>query len=124
MFSQIRPSVSSNSDSDHERESDAERAHLIPHEDETNDRDGTATEVVSRKAKRSLGIGLSLLAGLFYGVTFVPVVYIQDHKEDVSLSSSNGNFISVFSFEILQTRLSHMPFLTTVVYTRLRPQLF
>uniref|UniRef100_A0A8R1HWS7 Transmembrane protein 144 n=1 Tax=Caenorhabditis japonica TaxID=281687 RepID=A0A8R1HWS7_CAEJA len=31
--------------------------------------------------KRMVAITISLVAGLFYGITFVPVIYIQDHPE-------------------------------------------
>uniref|UniRef100_A0AC34QKN2 Transmembrane protein 144 n=1 Tax=Panagrolaimus sp. JU765 TaxID=591449 RepID=A0AC34QKN2_9BILA len=85
LFSQIRPSVSQAHDgpeNDLDAQDAAENSHLIPNENEIDAEQQAGTEVVSRKAKRSLGIILSLLAGLFYGVTFVPVIYIQDHKED------------------------------------------
>lgn len=95
---------------------DDEESSLLQN-DENNDEDRTDTTIISRSAKRSLGIGLSLLAGLFYGVTFVPVIYIQDHKEDVSLDLFKFNHkILVFSSIIHRMKLSHMPFHIIVEY--------
>ena len=34
-----------------------------------------------RNQKRLMAIVTSLVAGVFYGITFVPVIYIQDHPE-------------------------------------------
>jgi len=121
MFSQIRPSVnSSDPDSNQERDSDAEHARLLPDEQEINDRDGTATEVISRRTKRSLGIGLSLLAGLFYGVTFVPVVYIQDHKEDFR-NPPDEAIAYAFSHYCGIYMTSTAALLIYIVYTQNRP---
>ncbi|KAE9417914.1 hypothetical protein Angca_003269, partial [Angiostrongylus cantonensis] len=45
---------------------------------------------VGRNNKRILAIFVALVAGIFYGVTFVPVIYIQDHPEKFPGASKNG----------------------------------
>lgn len=46
-------------------------------------RGGAVPTRAHRNQKRLLAIITSLVAGVFYGFTFVPVIYIQDHPEIV-----------------------------------------
>uniref|UniRef100_F1LD71 Transmembrane protein 144 n=1 Tax=Ascaris suum TaxID=6253 RepID=F1LD71_ASCSU len=49
-----------------------------PDEDETT---SLLSSYIRSTNKRIIGVVLSLLAGAFYGFTFVPVIYIQQHPE-------------------------------------------
>ncbi|VIO90233.1 zgc:100814 protein, putative [Brugia malayi] len=40
--------------------------------------------------KRMFGIALSLFAGLFYGLTFVPVIYVQEHPDQFAGAPSEA----------------------------------
>ncbi|CAI2347866.1 unnamed protein product [Caenorhabditis sp. 36 PRJEB53466] len=44
-------------------------------------RGGAVPARAHRNQKRLAAIATSLVAGLFYGITFVPVIYVQDHPE-------------------------------------------
>ncbi|ULU01066.1 hypothetical protein L5515_004300 [Caenorhabditis briggsae] len=98
LFSQIRPN---------ESQSSSERSPLMvaPDDDLADDLVGGAddSDVVvprggavptllgaHRNQKRILAITVSLVAGVFYGVTFVPVIYIQDHPELYPLAPKTG----------------------------------
>ncbi|PAV88101.1 hypothetical protein WR25_09111 [Diploscapter pachys] len=43
-----------------------------------------------RTQKRAMAIGTALIAGLFYGVTFVPVIYMQDHPDSFPDAPKSG----------------------------------
>ncbi|KAK6055821.1 hypothetical protein COOONC_06674 [Cooperia oncophora] len=45
---------------------------------------------ISRRAKRLMAVAVALVAGIFYGTTFVPVIYIQDHPEMFPDATKNG----------------------------------
>nr|CDJ90944.1 Protein of unknown function DUF1632 domain containing protein [Haemonchus contortus] len=45
---------------------------------------------LDRRTKRLTAVAVALMAGFFYGVTFVPVIYIQDHPEQFPDASKNG----------------------------------
>ncbi|EPB72067.1 hypothetical protein ANCCEY_08862 [Ancylostoma ceylanicum] len=79
-FSQIRPSVRTPS---HLEVLAEER--VIAHDDTPEEASPlispTPSVGISRQTKRILAILTALMAGVFYGVTFVPVIYIQDHPE-------------------------------------------
>ncbi|WKY00093.1 hypothetical protein Q1695_014737 [Nippostrongylus brasiliensis] len=46
--------------------------------------------VINRSTKRFLAVFVALIAGFFYGITFVPVIYIQDHPEKFPGASRDG----------------------------------
>ncbi|CAH1777680.1 unnamed protein product [Owenia fusiformis] len=50
-------------------------------------------DTLSPKAKRILGCSLSAISGIFYGVNFVPVIYIQDNYENGHASKNGLDYI-------------------------------
>uniref|UniRef100_A0A915CK06 Transmembrane protein 144 n=1 Tax=Parascaris univalens TaxID=6257 RepID=A0A915CK06_PARUN len=58
-----------------------------PDEDETT---SLLPSYIRSANKRIIGVVLSLLAGAFYGFTFVPVIYIQQHPEKFEDASPRG----------------------------------
>ncbi|KAL6727511.1 hypothetical protein Aduo_009381 [Ancylostoma duodenale] len=88
-FSQIRPSVRTPS---HLEVPTEER--VISHDDSPEEASPlispTPSVGISRQTKRILAIFTALAAGVFYGVTFVPVIYIQDHPEKFPGASKDG----------------------------------
>ncbi|CCD65875.1 Transmembrane protein 144 homolog [Caenorhabditis elegans] len=94
LFSQIRPN---------EPQTASERSPLMvaPDDDLTDDvapddsdivvpRGGAVPTRAHRNQKRLLAIITSLVAGVFYGFTFVPVIYIQDHPEIYPTAPKTG----------------------------------
>uniref|UniRef100_A0A914DRH3 Transmembrane protein 144 n=1 Tax=Acrobeloides nanus TaxID=290746 RepID=A0A914DRH3_9BILA len=84
LFSQVRSTVSQVDEGDHNEEGRSS----VPEEERLDEEDAglvrnyeATNTTINRSTKRAFGIGLSLFAGVFYGVTFVPVVYIQDHHD-------------------------------------------
>ncbi|VDM28621.1 unnamed protein product [Toxocara canis] len=70
--------------------------------------------------KRILGIVLSLFAGAFYGFTFVPVIYIQQHPEQFKDVSPRGlSYVFAHYCGIFLT--STLFLLGYVLYKRNRP---
>uniref|UniRef100_A0AC35EXF9 Uncharacterized protein n=1 Tax=Panagrolaimus sp. PS1159 TaxID=55785 RepID=A0AC35EXF9_9BILA len=86
LFAQIRPTLNTDVDeySAVNIEEEQNEEHNLLGDEIVGEPDVAITgNNMPRSFKRSLGLGLSLIAGMLYGVTFVPVIYIQDHKEDV-----------------------------------------
>ncbi|GMR41337.1 hypothetical protein PMAYCL1PPCAC_11532, partial [Pristionchus mayeri] len=54
------------------------------------DREGAANYIQVKGQRRVVAFVASLVAGVFYGVTFVPVIYIQDHVEKFPDASPAG----------------------------------
>ncbi|CAL2037332.1 hypothetical protein CAEBREN_17184 [Caenorhabditis brenneri] len=96
LFSQIRPN---------ESHSTSERSPLmVPPEDDLIDdvaaddsdivvpRGGAVPAGIGahRNQKRVVAIVTSLVAGVFYGITFVPVIYIQDHPDIYPTAPKTG----------------------------------
>ncbi|EFP09500.1 hypothetical protein CRE_25065 [Caenorhabditis remanei] len=96
LFSQIRPNESQTS---------SERSPLMvaPDDDLADDVSPDASDIIvprggavptvigaHRNQKRLMAIVTSLVAGVFYGITFVPVIYIQDHPELYPTSPKTG----------------------------------
>lgn len=52
-----------------------------------NTRDDFFVDRLSRSRKRVLGITLSCLAGVLYGFTFTPALYVQDNYPDASANA-------------------------------------
>ncbi|MFH4980366.1 hypothetical protein AB6A40_007075 [Gnathostoma spinigerum] len=86
LFSHLRPSstITSRFSSD----SPVTHEHVNPsHSDVEEEIDETSNllqlQAKISKRKRVLGIALSVVSGIFYGVNFVPVIYIQEHTDKV-----------------------------------------
>ncbi|CAI4231171.1 unnamed protein product [Auanema sp. JU1783] len=69
---------------------------------------------------RYIAIGAALVAGLFYGITFLPVIYIQDHPDLYPGSSSQG-LDYVFSHFTGIFATSTVAFLIYVLASKNRP---
>ncbi|CAI5444877.1 unnamed protein product [Caenorhabditis angaria] len=73
-----------------------------------------------RNRKRLIAVIVSLIAGVFYGVTFVPVIYIQDHPEIYPTAPKSGlgfvfsHFVGIF---VTSTAI----LITYVIYSRNNP---
>uniref|UniRef100_A0AC35G234 Transmembrane protein 144 n=1 Tax=Panagrolaimus sp. PS1159 TaxID=55785 RepID=A0AC35G234_9BILA len=123
LFAQIRPTLNTDAD---------EYSAVNIEEEQNEERNLLGDEIVGepdvaiignnmpRSFKRSLGLGLSLLAGMLYGVTFVPVIYIQDHKEDfrnppkAAIAYAFSHYCGIFL-------TSTAAFLVYLVYTQNSP---
>ncbi|KAJ1348768.1 hypothetical protein KIN20_004159 [Parelaphostrongylus tenuis] len=120
LFSQMRPTAfvvreDNNVDG---QESDLDRDDL-----ESNPllgRDEPDTVTMNRNDKRIIAIFVALIAGVFYGVTFVPVIYIQDHPEKFPGASKNG-LTYVFSHFCGIFLTATLIFILYIAYTANRP---
>ncbi|VDK57221.1 unnamed protein product [Anisakis simplex] len=100
LFSRVHPNSSRTtvalepqySNSSSLRDDDEMRVHLIRDRDSDHqtDENNPLLRTYQSLDKRLLGIALSLLAGVFYGVNFVPVIYIQQHPDKFKDVSNNG----------------------------------
>ncbi|KAK5964835.1 hypothetical protein GCK32_004075 [Trichostrongylus colubriformis] len=96
FFSQIRPTPSIPNTVETEERSSPVRGYS---EEDSPLLDSASSIGVDRRRKRFIAVGVALLAGFFYGVTFVPVLYIQDHPKQVYLCSSDFNHIYHLCFK-------------------------
>ncbi|KAK6741164.1 hypothetical protein RB195_009179 [Necator americanus] len=89
FFAQIHPSVRTPSQLEEFSEEP-----VTPYESGSEENSPLISPVspvaMNRRSKRVLAILTALVAGIFYGVTFVPVIYIQDHPEKFPGASKNG----------------------------------
>ncbi|TKR64497.1 hypothetical protein L596_025017 [Steinernema carpocapsae] len=117
MFSQIRPTPKHGREEEDAVENAENAAGGSEQNCEEGDSDNSSTPVISgamrnegdarspaeltsllrtsegglnRSQKRIVGIVMALCAGVFYGVTFVPVIYMQDHSEDFDHASKES----------------------------------
>lgn len=123
LFAQIRPSLTTDENGQsvvdaEAEEQNTEQQRLLDDEIINEQEPVVAHEGMSRQFKRSVGLGLSLFAGMLYGVTFVPVIYIQNHPEDVSFMLAIYRFhLPFYSSEILPRQLSLMHFHITAAFS-------
>uniref|UniRef100_A0A914S1J9 Transmembrane protein 144 n=1 Tax=Parascaris equorum TaxID=6256 RepID=A0A914S1J9_PAREQ len=88
-----------------------------PDEDETT---SLLPSYIRSANKRIIGVVLSLLAGAFYGFTFVPVIYIQQHPEKFEDASPRGlSYVFAHYSGIFIT--SSVFLIVYVLYKRNRP---
>ncbi|XP_014668826.1 PREDICTED: transmembrane protein 144-like isoform X2 [Priapulus caudatus] len=87
---------------------------------EPADPDETSIDRLQPSTKRVVGVSLSVISGLFYGVTFVPVIYIQDNYKD---SSQNGlDYVFAHMNGVLLT--SCVTFIAYCAVMRNRPRVY
>ncbi|XP_066516267.1 transmembrane protein 144a [Hoplias malabaricus] len=74
--------------------------------------DDSWVDMLPPLTKRLVGTGLAIIAGIFYGFSFVPVLYIKNHSNDRNSTFSGS---SQFDLDYVFAQFSGI-FLTSTVY--------
>lgn len=85
-----------------------------------DDDDSSFVDKLSPNFKRILGVGLSLVAGLIYGQTFTPFLYVQNNYEGASQNALDYVFSTLCGTVLSCT----VYFLIYAAYMRNRPKVY
>ncbi|CAJ0941843.1 unnamed protein product, partial [Mesorhabditis belari] len=106
IFSQVKPTPRSASSDEWTTPSSASPSHTVRGDDDPEtpliSQHSSSSPVAYRNQKRVISIATALVAGFLYGVTFVPVIYMQDNKDlypdasDVGLDYVFAHFNGIF----------------------------
>ncbi|GMS88935.1 hypothetical protein PENTCL1PPCAC_11110, partial [Pristionchus entomophagus] len=113
LFSRVRPTTKGNLEE--ERLVEEEMDEELPLIDPISTRGG------GRAKKRIIAFITALVAGVFYGLTFVPVIYIQDNPEKFPNASTAG-LPYVFSHYCGIFLTSTVIFIVYIAFTLNKPQ--
>ncbi|XGW16626.1 hypothetical protein V3C99_001797 [Haemonchus contortus] len=81
FFSQLRPTVSTPTAEEIVIVEESSRPVRGDSDEDSPLLASTVPVGLDRRTKRLIAVMVALMAGIFYGVTFVPVIYMQDHPE-------------------------------------------
>nr|CDJ87034.1 Protein of unknown function DUF1632 domain containing protein [Haemonchus contortus] len=97
FFSQLRPTVSTPTAEEIVIVEESSRPVRGDSDEDSPLLASTVPVGLDRRTKRLIAVMVALMAGIFYGVTFVPVIYMQDHPEQFPDASKSG-LAYVFSY--------------------------